>query len=146
MLEIYHMPDSSLRLLSAFDFIFYHVPCENHQYQGALFNNSLDFWKRLDTKIVKSSVIESATFHNVSRDKTGRSIWSHEPVENSNAIDRFFQGANTSDFGSIIALRYYRWNESFLFAMSHMMACGFVTTMRTYATCVRLLLNMNGHV
>ena len=28
MLEIYHMPDS-LVLLSAFDFIFYHVPCEN---------------------------------------------------------------------------------------------------------------------
>ena len=31
----------------------------------------------------------------MSRDKTGRSKWSHELVENSNAMDRFFQGANT---------------------------------------------------
>ena len=39
-------------------------------------------------------MIASATVH-VSRDKTGRSKWSHELVENSNAIDRFFRGANT---------------------------------------------------
>ena len=45
----------------------------------------------VDTKIVSSSVIESATFHNVSRDKTGRSKWSHELVENLNAIDGFFK-------------------------------------------------------
>ena len=29
MVEIYHMPDSWIRLLSAFDFNFYHVSCEN---------------------------------------------------------------------------------------------------------------------
>ena len=38
------------------------------------------------------STEEKAT---VSRDKTGRSKWSHELVENSNAIDGFFRNANT---------------------------------------------------
>ena len=37
----------------------------------------------------------------MSRDKTGRSKWSPEQVENSNTIDLFLEGSeHLSDFGS----------------------------------------------
>lgn len=41
----------------------------------------------------------------MSRDHSGRSKWSREQAQNSNAIDRFFQGAN-SDFGSSFNFDY----------------------------------------
>ena len=43
--------------------------------------------------IANNNVIEGRTTRNVSRDQSGRSEWSREQVENSNAIDRFFPGA-----------------------------------------------------
>ena len=52
--------------------------------------------------IANNNVVEGGTSHNVSCDQSGRSKWSHEQVENSNANRLFF--SRCKQFSDLVTL------------------------------------------
>ena len=48
----------------------------------------------------------------MSRDQSGRSKWSREQAQNSNAIDRFFPGANSSVISVVFADATFQRRET----------------------------------